>query len=119
MKSCKLGSVAQLVEQFALNEKVVSSILTGPTKMFYVYFLFLNDRTVYKGITCDLKRRINEHKLGKVASTKNKRPLKLVHYEAYLLKSDAKRREKYLKTTYGRRDIKRQLSSLLKQLRLK
>ncbi|PIP18339.1 MAG: excinuclease ABC subunit C [Parcubacteria group bacterium CG23_combo_of_CG06-09_8_20_14_all_35_6] len=74
---------------------------------------------MYRGVTNDLRRRIDEHRLGKVTATKNKRPLKLVHYEAYLLKSDATRREKYLKTTYGRRDIKRQLSSLFKRLRLK
>jgi len=83
--------------------------------MFYVYFLFLNNKKIYKGFTADLKRRIGEHKIGKVASTKNKEPI-LIHYEAYLLKEDAERREKYLKTTYGRRDIKRQLSSVLEYL---
>jgi len=85
--------------------------------MFYVYFVFLNDNKIYKGITNNLKRRINEHELGKVASTKNKRPIKLIYYEAYLFKEDALRREKYLKTTYGRRDIKRQLSYLLKKIK--
>ena len=70
-------------------------------------------------MTADLKRKVSEHKLGKVISTKNKRPVKLIHYEAYLLKEDAMRREKYLKTTYGKRDLKRQLSSLLKILKLK
>ena len=70
-------------------------------------------------MTADLKRRVSEHKLGKVISTKNKRPVKLIHYEAYLLKEDAMRREKYLKITYGKRDLKRQLSSLLKILKLK
>ena len=87
--------------------------------MTYVYFLFLNNKKIYKGVTGDLKRRIGEHESGNVVSTKHKRPIKLIHYEAYLLKEDAARREKYLKTTYGRRDIKRQLSSLLKQLNLK
>jgi len=58
---------------------------------------------IYKGITDDLKRRVSEHKLGKVTSTRNKKPLSLIHYEAYLLKSDAERRERFLKTTEGRR----------------
>jgi len=87
--------------------------------MFYVYFLSLNNGEIYKGFTSDLKRRIEEHNTGKVTSTEHKRPVKLIHYEAYLLKEDAERREKYLKTTYGRRDIKRQLSSLLKKIELK
>ena len=85
--------------------------------MEYVYFLLLNNGSIYKGSTSDLKRRFIEHSQGKVDSTKFKRPLKLIHYEAYLLKEDAVRREKYLKTTYGRRDIKRQLSSLLEYLK--
>lgn len=84
--------------------------------MFYIYFLFLKDAKIYKGFTKDLKKRIIEHNAGKVSSTRNKRPLKLIHYEAYLLEEDAIRREKYIKTTYGRRDIKRQLSSLFKKL---
>ena len=86
--------------------------------MFYVYLLFLKNSHLYTGTTKDLKRRIAEHSLGKVASTKNWRPLRLIHYEAYLLEEDAMRREKYLKTTYGKRDIRRQLSSLLKLLKL-
>jgi putative endonuclease len=83
--------------------------------MYYVYFLFLNNKKIYKGFTSDLKRRIEEHKIGKVASTKNKNPT-LIHYEAYLLKTDAERREKFLKTTEGRRLLKQQLKDLLLKL---
>jgi putative endonuclease len=84
--------------------------------MFYVYLLLLKNGEIYKGVTADLKRRIKEHKLGKVTSTKNKRPLSLIHYEAYLLKSDASRREKFLKTTEGRRLLKQQLKNLLSKI---
>ena len=83
--------------------------------MYYVYFLFLNDQKIYKGFTADLKRRISEHRAGKVTSTKNKKPI-LVHYEAYLLKTDAERRERFLKTTEGRRLLKQQLKDLLNEL---
>jgi len=69
---------------------------------------------LYKGITLDLSRRIKEHKIGKVKSTKHKRPIKLIHYEAYLLKSDAQRKEKYLKTTEGRRFLRQQIKDVLK-----
>jgi len=37
----------------------------------------------------------------------------LIHYKAYLLKSDAKRREKYLKTAEGKRFLKQQIKDLL------
>jgi len=83
--------------------------------MFYVYFLLLNNGGIYKGITADLKRRINEHELGKVASTKHKKPLRIICYEAYLLKSDAARRERFLKTTEGRRLLKQQLKDCLEK----
>lgn len=80
--------------------------------MFYVYCLLLKNGDIYKGITQDLQRRFQEHTLGKVESTEHYRPLKLIHYEAYLLKSDAQRRERYLKTTEGRRFLKQQLKDL-------
>lgn len=83
--------------------------------MYYVYFLFLNNQKIYKGSTSNLKRRFNEHKIGNVSSTKNKKPI-LIHYEAFLLKSDAERWEKFLKTTEGRRLLKQQLKDLLNKL---
>ena len=84
--------------------------------MHYVYILFLKDNSLYKGSTADLKRRIKEHEFGKVKSTKNKRPIKFIYYEAYLLKSDAERREKYLKTTEGKYFLRQQLRDLFKNL---
>ena len=83
--------------------------------MYYVYFLSLSNGRIYKGFTSDLERRIAEHKNSKVDSTKNKDP-RLIHYEAYLLKTDAERREKFLKTTEGRRLLKQQLKDLLNKL---
>ncbi len=71
---------------------------------------------MYKGLTEDLKRRFTEHKQGKVKSTRNLRPLKLIYYEAYLEKSDALRREKFLKTTEGRRLLKQQLRDILTKM---
>ena len=84
--------------------------------MVFCYFLLLSNRDIYKGVTDDLKRRYLEHKTGKVESTRNYRPLKLIGYEAYLLKSDAERREKYLKTTEGRRLLKQQYRDIINNL---
>jgi predicted GIY-YIG superfamily endonuclease len=41
-----------------------------------------------------------------VFSTKLKKPYKIVHYEAFLNKKDAFIREKWLKTGWGRNQIK-------------
>ncbi len=81
--------------------------------MCYVYVLLLTNGDLYKGSTSDLKKRFIEHNKGKVASTKNFRPLKLIHYECYLLKSDARRREKFLKTTEGKRLLCQQIRDTL------
>ena len=70
--------------------------------MYYVYFLLLKTDKVYTGCTDNLKRRMSEHESGKVESTKKLLPI-LIGYESYLLKSDAMRREKFLKSTEGRR----------------
>jgi putative endonuclease len=84
--------------------------------MFYIYILLLKNKQFYTGFTEDLRRRISEHKQGKVRSTQNRKPIILVHYEAYFLESDARRREKYLKTTEGKRFLKQQLRDLLKSI---
>lgn len=62
-----------------------------------------------------MKERFDQHISGKVVSTKNRRPLELAYYEAYCLKEDALARELYLKTSDGKRDIKRQLKNFIEK----
>jgi len=71
--------------------------------MFYVYILqSIKDGNFYVGYSADLKTRFIEHKKGKVSSTKNRRPIILIYYEAYRSGKDARIREKFLKTGKGR-----------------
>ncbi len=84
--------------------------------MFYVYILLLSNNTLYTGFTSNLKARVSQHEKGRVISTKHKRPVKLIHYEAYTMRSDALRRERFLKTTEGKRILKLQLRDLLAKL---
>jgi len=81
--------------------------------MYYVYILKLNNNQLYTGYTSDLKRRITEHKASKVKFTSKRLPVELIHYEAYLLKTDAQRREKFLKTTEGKRLLRKQIKNCL------
>ena len=87
--------------------------------MYYTYILqsLKNHSWLYKGSTSDLKRRVEEHNAGKNFSTAPYIPFKLIYYEAYLLKSDAEAREKYLKTSMGMRVLKKQLSNYLKSVK--
>jgi len=83
--------------------------------MFYVYILLLNNKQFYTGYTDDLKRRVAEHKRGGSKFTSQRLPVKLIHYEAYLIKEDAERRERYLKTTEGKRFLKQQIKKVFEK----
>jgi putative endonuclease len=68
--------------------------------------LSLKDNKLYIGYTFNLNRRFKKHCLGKVNATKSRLPLKLVYFEACLNKEMAIKREKTLKTGFGRKYIK-------------
>ncbi len=63
----------------------------------------------YTGSTTDLRRRLAEHKANKVLSTKNRGEWSLVYYEACRSEKDARLREKYLKTAWGKRYIRNRI----------
>lgn len=94
---------------------------TSHTKhRYYVYILLsLKDRRFYVGYSKDLEKRIKEHFEGKVTSTKYRLPLKLIHYEFFISKHDAKAREVFLKSGFGRdqlrKSLKRTLSTYTKE----
>ncbi|MCL4364699.1 GIY-YIG nuclease family protein, partial [Patescibacteria group bacterium] len=74
---------------------------------YCVYVLIsLKDKDLYVGITTNLKQRLTSHFHGYSKSTAPRRPFKLIYCEYFLSEHDAYRREKYLKTTTGRRMIK-------------
>jgi putative endonuclease len=83
--------------------------------LYYVYILLTSNKQLYTGYSSDVRRRVEEHEQGKVASTRSRRPVRLLHYEGYTLESDARRRERFLKTTEGKRLLRQQIRDLLQQ----
>jgi len=80
----------------------------------YVYVLKSEkDGMNYVGYTNNLKERLKCHNEGRVQSTKQRRPLTLVYFEGCLSQNDAVKREKYLKTAWGKRYIKNRLTGYL------
>lgn len=76
--------------------------------MYYVYILKSDkDQKLYTGRTSDLKLRFRQHAEGLVKSTANRRPFKLIFYEAYFSEKDAINRELFLKSGRGREVIKK------------
>ncbi len=81
---------------------------------YYIYILkSLKDNKFYTGYTDNLKRRLEEHNTGKVASTKNRVPFELIYFEGCKNQQDATHREKYLKTSWGKRYLKLRLNNYL------
>ena len=72
----------------------------------------------YIGSTTNLRRRLAEHNKGLNRSTKLHRPWEILYYEAHRNLADAKRREKYLKTTQSSRALHRMLKEELTARRL-
>ena len=82
--------------------------------MYYTYVLQSEvDGNFYSGFTKNLKLRFEQHCNGNVESTKHKRPLKIIYYEACLKYADAIKREKYFKTYNGKRFLHKRLKSYL------
>jgi putative endonuclease len=89
-----------------------------PVKFHYVYILLsLKDELFYIGYSDDLKQRVIDHNHGKNISTKNRRPLELIFYEAFPTKTDALKRERYFKTSKGKTVLRQMLQNYLNSLR--
>jgi putative endonuclease len=74
------------------------------------------DLLFYHGFTTNIKRRIEEHNAGKTNSTAKRKPLKLVYCELFISRKDAIRREKYFKSTQGKRMLKLLLRDTLAKI---
>jgi len=70
--------------------------------MWYVYFLQLDNGDIYVGSTNDLRRRINSHARGDVASTKAYLPVALKSYVAVRTEKIARELERYFKSGSGK-----------------
>jgi len=82
--------------------------------MYYTYVLQSEvDDQFYVGYTKDLKLRFEKHSKGYIESTKNRRPLELIYYEACLTQQDALKREKFLKTWHGKQFLPPQKAQIL------
>ena len=78
---------------------------------YYVYVLKSEkDGKLYTGHTDNLGRRLFEHNSGKVKSTAPRKPFVLVHSEEFLTRSEARLRERFLKTAWGKKKLKSSLN---------
>ena len=113
------------------NRKAISTLLgrlnsfyefitSPPLLMFYYVYILQSQKnnSLYIGYTSDLRKRFKQHNNGESQATKPFRPYKLIFYEAFLSRIDAKNREIYLKGGYGRKTINGLIKKYLSGIRI-
>ena len=94
-----------------------SALLAGSNNigMYYNYVLYSPQQDkFYIGFTEDLRRRMQEHKSKKSLSDRTLKNLELLYYEACKSKIDAAKREKQLKTGFGRQYLRNRLKDSIR-----
>ena len=75
--------------------------------MFYVYILLNEAKTrTYTGVAENVKRRLEKHNKGIIKSSRPYRPYEIVHVEPFETLKEARQKEKFYKSTTGRRRLK-------------
>ena len=85
--------------------------------MPYTVYVLKSEKTgrTITGTTQDMERNLIDHNSGRLEPTKADRPMRLVHFEVYGTSQEASRRERELRTTRGRDDLRKLLGSALGQ----
>ena len=82
--------------------------------MYFVYAIKSEKRNyIYVGLTNNIQRRFSDHNKGYNRTTKPYRPFKLIYLETFDTRIEARQKEKYLKTTTGKRFL-RSLNTIIK-----
>jgi len=77
--------------------------------MYTTYVLKDKNNKFYKGVTNDIKRRLQEHKSGRTKTTSKMEELRIVYQEEHADFKIARKRELYLKSAAGRKFLKKVL----------
>jgi putative endonuclease len=67
----------------------------------------MHPQHLYVGQTDNIQRRLAEHNSGKSKYTQTYAPWKIIYLEEYHNRTDARTREKYLKSTAGKNILRK------------
>ena len=80
--------------------------------MITVYVIeSITDNTWYTGMALNAEVRLKEHNAGKNRFTKGHRPWRIIHTEVHPDWSSAREREKYLKTSSGKKWLRKEIEN--------
>ncbi|MDD5643929.1 MAG: GIY-YIG nuclease family protein [bacterium] len=79
--------------------------------MYYVYVLLSSSKKLCIGSSAKPDERLKAHNAGRGGWTKRYRPWKRILLEEYASKMKAAKRERYLKSGWGRRWLKKNIST--------
>jgi len=100
-----------MFQKFYKSREISNGVNPVRPNWYLTYVLkSLKDCKFYTGVTAELNKRIKQYRSGLVFATKHRLPVKLIYFEACLNKNDTYRREKYLKSTIGKRFLRNRLN---------
>ena len=77
-------------------------------EMFFVYVIKSISRNyIYVGLTNNFERRFHEHNSGQNRTTRPYKPFEKIIVETFTSRSDARKREKILKSGTGKEHLRR------------
>ena len=81
--------------------------------MYFVYIIQSDlDQSYYIGFSENIENRLKEHNLGSTNYTSKKRPWSLVYFERFENKSDALKREIFLKKQKNKKFYQKLINTL-------
>src|SRR3989344_1395278 len=80
-------------------------------RRYFVYVILCDDNSIYIGQTNNLQKRWEEHRDGRSSWTAKHKPVRVIHHEEFEAREEAVKREKWLKTGFGRKWIRRELKA--------
>ena len=82
------------------------------SKTIYSVYVLLSqkDGEHYTGLSSNVQFRFKQHNAGNVKSTKSRRPFDLIYSEEIGSLADARKREKYFKSSAGRKFLQKILN---------
>jgi predicted GIY-YIG superfamily endonuclease len=94
------------------NKNKVEPLPAPQSGKWFVYVIECEGGSHYIGHTNDIQRRFNAHCDGEGAEwTKSHPPKEIAHWEEFECREDAVKREKELKTGFGRKWLKREIAA--------